>query len=63
MVTSFFTVTLPKYSPATATAIKPDTPKEFARTTEPNTVTIVSEVSEKGSFINGWSLCVATSDC
>src|SRR5689334_3350129 len=49
---SFFTVALPKYRPATATATKPEKPKEFAKTTEPNTVAIVSAVSEKGSFIN-----------
>ena len=59
MVTSFFTVTFPKYSPATARASKPETPKEFASTTEPNTVATVSDVSEKGSFINGWNPCVA----
>jgi hypothetical protein len=28
---------LPKYSPATATVVNPETPKELARTTEPNT--------------------------
>src|SRR6476620_12494329 len=49
---SFFTVAFPKYRPATATATNPEKPKEFAKTTEPNTVAIVSAVSEKGSFIN-----------
>ena len=38
-------------------ATKPDTPEELASTTEPNTVTTVSDVSEKGSFINGKSVC------
>jgi len=57
---SFFTVALQKYRPATATATNPEKPKEFAKTTEPNTVTMVNAVSENGSFINVWSLCVAT---
>ena len=52
IVASFLMVTFPKYNPATATAANPDTPKEFARTTEPKTVTMVNDVSESGSFIS-----------
>src|SRR5690242_16226910 len=56
---SRLTVIFPKYSPATATATNPDTPREFASTTEPNTVAMVKAVSEKGSFINECNLFVA----
>ena len=57
---SCFTVTLPKYNPATPTATNPETPKASAVTTEPKTVTIVNAVSENGSFINACNLLVAT---
>jgi CheY-like chemotaxis protein len=33
-----------------ATAAKPDRPKEFAATTEPNTAATVNAVSEKGFY-------------
>ena len=56
---SRLTVIFPKYNPATATATNPDTPSEFASTTEPKTLAIVNAVSEKGSFINECSLFVA----
>src|SRR5438270_6783738 len=59
MIFSLFIVTFPKYNPATAAAIRPDMPNEFATTTEPNITATERAVSENGSSSNLCNLCAA----
>ena len=51
-----FIVTFPKYNPAAAAATKPDSPNEFATTTDPSKTASERAVSENGSSINLWSI-------